>query len=75
MKPDFWYWQYQFYPAEGGEEKCCSKLAIAFHYISPSQMYVLDFFAYKLKVFGVKWFGLLFFLISFVVFKSTNYSQ
>jgi glycoprotein-N-acetylgalactosamine 3-beta-galactosyltransferase len=54
MKPDFWYWQYQFYPAEGGEEKCCSKLAIAFHYISPSQMYVLDFFAYKLKVFGVK---------------------
>ena len=53
MKPEFWYWQYQFYPAEGGDT-CCSYLSIAFHYISPSQMYVLDFFAYKLKIFGLK---------------------
>jgi glycoprotein-N-acetylgalactosamine 3-beta-galactosyltransferase len=51
--PEFWYWQYQFYPAHGGD-KCCSKLAIAFHYIAPSQMYVLDFFAYKLEIFGLK---------------------
>jgi glycoprotein-N-acetylgalactosamine 3-beta-galactosyltransferase len=51
--PEFWYWKNQFYPAEDGE-KCCSELAIAFHYITPSQMYVLDFFAYKLEIFGLK---------------------
>jgi hypothetical protein len=54
MKPNFWFWDYQFYPAKGEEDKDCSSLTIAFHYVSSSQMYVLDFFAYKLKVFGVK---------------------
>ncbi len=48
---DFWYWGYLFYPAENGEN-CCSDTTIAFHYISPKQMYILDFFIYRLRVFG-----------------------
>ena len=53
LNPGLWYWKYQYYTAYGGD-KCCSEIAIAFHYISPPQMYVLDFFAYKLKIFGIK---------------------
>ncbi len=49
--PDFWYWKNQFYPSEDGEN-CCSDTTIAFHYISPQQMYVMDFFIYRLRVFG-----------------------
>lgn len=46
---DFWYWKNLFNSADDGE-KCCSNTTIAFHYITPSQMYVLDFFLYKVKV-------------------------
>ena len=49
--PDFWYWKNQFYPSEDGEN-CCSDTTVAFHYISPQQMYVMDFFIYRLRVFG-----------------------
>ena len=51
--PEIRYWRNQFYPAQDGEE-CCSEFTVAFHYVSPHQMYVLDFFAYRLKVFGLK---------------------
>jgi glycoprotein-N-acetylgalactosamine 3-beta-galactosyltransferase len=50
--PNFWYWKNQFYPAEDGD-KCCSNTTIAFHYVAPEQMYVYDFFIYKLRVFGL----------------------
>jgi glycoprotein-N-acetylgalactosamine 3-beta-galactosyltransferase len=50
--PEFWYWKNQFYPADDGEN-CCSETTIAFHYVDPHQMYVLDFFAYRLRVFGL----------------------
>ena len=49
--PDFWYWKNQFYPAEGGKN-CCSDTTIAFHYITPQQMYVMDFLIYHLRAFG-----------------------
>ncbi len=51
--PEHWYWKTQFYPAEDGEN-CCSETTIAFHYVSPHLMYVLDFFTYKLRVFGLQ---------------------
>ena len=46
---DVWYWKNQFYPADDGEG-CCSNTTIAFHYVQPKQMYVLDFFLYRVKV-------------------------
>ena len=49
--PDFWYWKNQFYPAEDGEH-CCSNSTVAFHYVTPELMHVLDFFTYRLRVFS-----------------------
>ena len=49
--PNFWYWNYQFYPAEDGRN-CCSDTSISFHYVTPQQMYVMDFLIYQLRVFG-----------------------
>ncbi|XP_076816534.1 glycoprotein-N-acetylgalactosamine 3-beta-galactosyltransferase 1-like [Clavelina lepadiformis] len=47
-----WYWKYIYYPNPSGPE-CCSDFAISFHYIEPDMMYVLEYFVYKLNVFGM----------------------
>ncbi|XP_075151388.1 glycoprotein-N-acetylgalactosamine 3-beta-galactosyltransferase 1-like isoform X2 [Haematobia irritans] len=55
LKPSLkslWYWRYIFYATNDGLN-CCSDYAISFHYISPDNMYVLDYLIYKLKPFGI----------------------
>ncbi|KAH8274129.1 hypothetical protein KR044_011429, partial [Drosophila immigrans] len=48
----FWYWNYMFYKTDDGLD-CCSDNAVAFHYVSPGMMYVMDYLIYHLKPYGV----------------------
>ncbi|XP_060660114.1 glycoprotein-N-acetylgalactosamine 3-beta-galactosyltransferase 1-like [Drosophila nasuta] len=48
----FWYWSYMFYKTDDGLD-CCSDNAVSFHYVSPAQMYVMDYLIYHLKPYGV----------------------
>lgn len=48
----YWYWVYIYYKTDEGIG-CLSEKAISFHYISPREMYFLDYFVYSLKPYGI----------------------
>lgn len=48
---DYWLYKYAMYPFETGMS-CCSQLAITFHYVTPRDMYVLEYLIYHLKLYG-----------------------
>lgn len=51
--PDSWYTHLQYYKVPQGNTDCCSNTAIGFHYVSPHELFALDYFIYKVHPFGI----------------------
>ncbi|KAL9900524.1 glycoprotein-N-acetylgalactosamine 3-beta-galactosyltransferase 1-like [Glossina fuscipes fuscipes] len=45
-----WFWHYMLYK---NEKDCCSEYTIAFHYIGPNSMYIMDFLLYNVQPYGI----------------------
>uniref|UniRef100_A0A0M3I6X0 Glycoprotein-N-acetylgalactosamine 3-beta-galactosyltransferase 1 n=1 Tax=Ascaris lumbricoides TaxID=6252 RepID=A0A0M3I6X0_ASCLU len=50
---DFWISDYSYDNILQGPE-CCSKYAIAFHYMKPEQLYLMEYLIYHLNVYGLR---------------------
>lgn len=47
---EFWYYQYWFYGPPGGPgPSCCSDKPVSFHYVKPTEMYLIDWLLYQVK--------------------------
>jgi glycoprotein-N-acetylgalactosamine 3-beta-galactosyltransferase len=53
-KPDFWYYRYRYYNYTRGSLSCCSDVPIAFHYIKPEKMFLLEYLIYRVHPFGLE---------------------
>lgn len=50
---NYWYDNSQYYEVPQGNLSCCSKTPVNFHYIPPSEMYLLDYLTRIVHPFGI----------------------
>lgn len=50
----YWYTESLYYDSKYGNIDCCSDTAVNFHYISPMEMYKLDYLIYNVHPFGLE---------------------
>jgi glycoprotein-N-acetylgalactosamine 3-beta-galactosyltransferase len=49
----YWYDQMLYYDSKYGGLDCCSDTSIGFHYVTPEEMYILDYLIYRVHPFAV----------------------
>lgn len=50
---EYWYDRSQYYDVPQGNLTCCSDIPIAFHYVRPQEMYLIEYFVTKVHPFGI----------------------
>lgn len=53
VDPNYWYTKNQYYLVAQGNPNCCSESSIGYHYVSPREMYALEYFIYNVNLFGI----------------------
>jgi glycoprotein-N-acetylgalactosamine 3-beta-galactosyltransferase len=48
----YWYLDRLYYNATQGNLSCCSDTSVSHHYIKPQKMYMLEYYIYKVSIFG-----------------------
>lgn len=51
---DYWYWRNLWRNVTHGGLDCCSDVYIGAHYVSPKEMYMLQYLIYKVHPFGLQ---------------------
>lgn len=49
----YWYDQMLYYDSKYGGLQCCSDVPIGFHYITPNEMYLMEYLIYRMHPYGL----------------------
>lgn len=52
--PEYWYDKNRWYDSSQGNLDCCSDTMVAMHYVTPKEMYFLDYLIYRVHPFGIE---------------------